>query len=276
MSAPNTFQFVGKGKLYLKEPGSSDDNYRDAGNVMELKVIPSETVKEQKNMRTAGGGLAASYRRIEKAELSIVFGEHSPENMEIAASGTASDGTSAETYSIGTSPAAAAIAAAAAATVAAGLTSGADATALTAAALALTAAAIGALPGTTTAAASDATDAAAATAGAPATALTAAAAALTAAAAATTVVPGSPQSVIELFTVGSKVWAVKFVGLNEMSDGSPVIAYFYKARFGPTSSLDFLSDDIATLPVKATLERDETVTGAGVSKYGRVEVVLPE
>lgn len=91
------WQFVGKGKVKVRKAGTTD-TLRELGNVMDVTITATELVKEQKNMQDAGGGLAASLRRVDKAEVAITLGEFSPENLAMAnlASVVTTTGTAAE------------------------------------------------------------------------------------------------------------------------------------------------------------------------------------
>lgn len=166
-------QYVGKGIITITHYDGTGTPI-DLGNVLDLKLAISESVKEQKNMRDAGGGLATSSRRIDKVELTITLGELNPDNLALATAG--------------------------------GFT----------------------IDGTT------------------------------------------QENIIELFTTSAALYRVDFAGLNELDGGSSVAIVFYKVRFGPASSLDLLGDEISTGVLKATVERDNTITGAGLSKFGKI------
>lgn len=167
------WQFMGKGIVSLREAGTTGA-FVDLGNVLDLKLTASETVKEQKNMRDSSGGAAATSRKIDKVELSMTLGEASPENLSLGFQAVKD--------------------------VALGI------------------------------------------------------------------------HTIELFAESSKVYEVKFEGLNELNDGKRFDAEFFRVRFGPASNLDFINEDIATLPLKATIERDATKTGTGISKFAKLTI----
>ncbi len=58
-------------------------------------------------------------------------------------------------------------------------------------------------------------------------------------------------------------------GVNEV-DETPVLAEFYKVKFTPAKSIEFIGDDFVSLDLEGTLQKDETKTGVGLSKYMRV------
>ncbi len=60
-----------------------------------------------------------------------------------------------------------------------------------------------------------------------------------------------------------------FDGVNEV-DEKPTSGDFFKVKFGPAKSIEFIGDDFVSLDMEGTLQKDETKTGVGLSKYMRV------
>ncbi len=58
-------------------------------------------------------------------------------------------------------------------------------------------------------------------------------------------------------------------GVNEV-DEKPVLGEFYKVKFTPAKSIEFIGDDFVSLDLEGTLQKDETKTGVGLSQYMRV------
>jgi len=56
-------------------------------------------------------------------------------------------------------------------------------------------------------------------------------------------------------------------GFNEAKSGRPVNVDIFNCKFSPAKSLDMISKDWAVIEVSATALRDDTKTGAGISKY---------
>lgn len=79
-------------------------------------------------------------------------------------------------------------------------------------------------------------------------------------------------SIVQALTAGSKVFELSFGGLNEANSNSPVILDIYRLKISAASALDFVGDDFASLEVKGKVLLDATKTGAGVSKYFRVQM----
>lgn len=78
-------------------------------------------------------------------------------------------------------------------------------------------------------------------------------------------------AVIEALTTKAKELELLFEGLNEADDGKPAIVEIWRASQGVASAIGLLADKgFASLPVAGAVLRDDTKTGAGVSKYYRV------
>lgn len=55
-------------------------------------------------------------------------------------------------------------------------------------------------------------------------------------------------------------------GINER-DNKPVLADYYRVKFGPAKNVEWIGDDFVSLTLEGTVLKDETKTGTGVSQY---------
>lgn len=60
-------------------------------------------------------------------------------------------------------------------------------------------------------------------------------------------------------------------GIDEVS-GDPVAPDFYRVKFSPAKSLEWIGDDFVSLVIEGELLKDETKTGVGASQYTNVKV----
>jgi hypothetical protein len=65
--------------------------------------------------------------------------------------------------------------------------------------------------------------------------------------------------------------SVFFEGTN-LVDGKKALARMYKAKLGVGSNISMIGDDFATLSVTFVVAKDETVTGAGISQFLKLEL----
>jgi len=59
-------------------------------------------------------------------------------------------------------------------------------------------------------------------------------------------------------------------GINEV-DGKYTVIKIWKAKLGVAQNVPFIADDYATLALSITIQKDETIVGAGLSQYLRIE-----
>lgn len=64
--------------------------------------------------------------------------------------------------------------------------------------------------------------------------------------------------------------SVLFEGTNGVT-GKPAIGRFWKCKLGVAQNVGLIGDDFGTLQVSFTVEKDETVPGAGTSKFFALE-----
>jgi hypothetical protein len=79
-------------------------------------------------------------------------------------------------------------------------------------------------------------------------------------------------SAVEALTAGGQIYELSFGGLNEANNNSPVVLDIFRLKISAASALDFLGDDFASLEVKGKVLLDPTKSGAGTSKYFRVQM----
>lgn len=63
---------------------------------------------------------------------------------------------------------------------------------------------------------------------------------------------------------------ILFEGVNEADSNSVVNVDLWRVKLGPPSDVQFISEEFGELAIEATLVRDPTKTGAGISQYLRV------
>lgn len=78
--------------------------------------------------------------------------------------------------------------------------------------------------------------------------------------------------VVEALTSGSAVYELSFGGLNEAHSNSPVVLDIWRLQLSAASALAFVSDDFGSLEVTGKVLLDPAKTGAGTSKYFRVQL----
>lgn len=77
--------------------------------------------------------------------------------------------------------------------------------------------------------------------------------------------------VLEALTSSSDSYRLIFEGLNEAESGTPVIVRIHRAKFGPLQNLPLIGDAFASITISGDCLSDPTITGAGKSKYFKVE-----
>lgn len=77
-------------------------------------------------------------------------------------------------------------------------------------------------------------------------------------------------SVVEALTESAGSYTLIFDGLNEAQSSKPVVVTLHKVKFGPLKDYGLIADDFASLEVSGEVLSDDTITGAGLSKYFKV------
>ncbi|MFO1259055.1 MAG: hypothetical protein U1E78_11690 [Gammaproteobacteria bacterium] len=81
------YSYIGKGKVFLARRG--DQRLRFVGNSDKVELSFTEETKELKDFTQAGGGIANSLSRIDKVEVALNLFDYSPENLSLAVFGEA-------------------------------------------------------------------------------------------------------------------------------------------------------------------------------------------
>ena len=71
---------------------------------------------------------------------------------------------------------------------------------------------------------------------------------------------------VDALLTSAPIVSIQFSGTNEV-DGKTVVVRLHKCRLGVPQALQMIGDDFATLQVPFTVESDDTIVGAGLSKY---------
>ena len=77
---------------------------------------------------------------------------------------------------------------------------------------------------------------------------------------------------VEALTASGKEYRVFFDGLNEADSGRPVALTCHRVKFNPTQALAMISDDFGNLPLTFDILKSESITGAGLSKFMKIQL----
>lgn len=77
---------------------------------------------------------------------------------------------------------------------------------------------------------------------------------------------------VQALTESSAEYAISFDGLNEARSGAACSVEVFRAKFAPMKSIDLISDDFGRLTLEATVLKDASKTGVGVSKYFTISI----
>jgi hypothetical protein len=64
--------------------------------------------------------------------------------------------------------------------------------------------------------------------------------------------------------------SILFEGINIVT-GKYASVRIHKAKLGVAAGVDFIGEDFGNLPITFTMEKDDTITTAGLSKYFKIE-----
>jgi len=81
------------------------------------------------------------------------------------------------------------------------------------------------------------------------------------------------QWVVEALVNSGTEYEVIFNGLNENDGSNPIRKRFYRVKFSPTGGLSSIGDDFAKLDMTAAVLADTSITGAGLSKYVKTQMI---
>lgn len=79
-------------------------------------------------------------------------------------------------------------------------------------------------------------------------------------------------SAVQALTDGSLIYELSFGGLNEADNNSPVVLDIFRLKISAASAVDFIGDDFAQLEVNGKVLLDSTKSGAGISRYFKVQL----
>lgn len=77
--------------------------------------------------------------------------------------------------------------------------------------------------------------------------------------------------VVEALTESADNFRLVFEGLNEAESGNPVIVRIHRVKFGPLQTLPLIGDGFASITVSGDVLADTSITGAGLSRYFKIE-----
>lgn len=82
----------------------------------------------------------------------------------------------------------------------------------------------------------------------------------------------SGYDVVEALTTVAPELEMRFGGLNEASNGSPVVVDLFRVKLGATAGFGLVQSDFATLDVKGEVLLDPTKTGVGKSQFFSIKL----
>lgn len=234
--------YIGKGKVYLRRKGVAEA-MRFLGNVTNLTLDISETVKETKDFTQSGGGTDCQVRRIDKVEANMSIQCFSEKNWALAVLGTAS-------------------------AVAAGSIVDEVVTAYLDGFIKLlhtgpyTNVVVTNSAGSTTYVAN--TDYIVTNGGIT---IPATGSAITAAQSLKVDYDYPAQAKVEAMTGTAPVMEFIFDGVNEAESDKTVRVQVHKIKFGPVAQLPLITDEFGNLTLKGEVLKDTTITTSGLSQY---------
>lgn len=246
--------YLGSGKVWLRDQSLPNGPSYHIGNVSELKLTHDETVIEQKDHTSSGGGTHAEVRRINSVTAAITMHDLNADNLALATKGTNT-------------------------TVAAGTITDEAGTAHKGALIRLakpspTTVVVTSSDGNTTY--TEGTDYDIAGAGIVIATTGALADEIDALGTPSDGVPVlidyayGAYNELEALTQGNANWALTFDGVNEADGDSPQIVDLHKVNLGAASELSLIGDALGTISVEGKCLKDSS-QGAGKSAYYRVQ-----
>lgn len=243
--------FIGTGKIKIAPYASGASfalrNFRDVGNASVFEYSFSEEKKELKDYQDPAGGLAAAISKVDKVEGKIDLRKVSPENLALALWGTTSVlNTTAITGEAHVINAGAFIPTNRIINTGSSVTVKKGATTLAAGDYSISAGGI-TIAGTISTAGVVNGDA--------------------------ITIDYTPKASIDvqaLINAAPDV-SIFFEGVNAV-DNKGAMSRLYKAKLGVASNISMIGDDFATLSVSFTVQKDTTVTGAGISQFLKLEL----
>ena len=78
---------------------------------------------------------------------------------------------------------------------------------------------------------------------------------------------------IEALTTAAPVLEMSYAGVNEADNANPSTVDLFRVQLGATKSLGLIDKDFGTLDIEGEVLMDPTKTGAGLSRFFRVQMV---
>lgn len=82
----------------------------------------------------------------------------------------------------------------------------------------------------------------------------------------------SGYDLVEALTTAAPILEMRYAGVNEADNGKPSTVDLFRVQMGATKSLGLIDKDFGTLEVEGEVLLDPTKTGAGVSRFFRVQI----
>ena len=81
--------------------------------------------------------------------------------------------------------------------------------------------------------------------------------------------------VVQALTTAAPILEMRYAGVNEAMSSAASVVDLFRVQLGAPKSFSLIDKDFATLEIEGEVLLDSTKTGAGVSKYYRVQMVTP-
>lgn len=78
--------------------------------------------------------------------------------------------------------------------------------------------------------------------------------------------------IVQALTNSAKEYEMVFEGLNEARSGKPVTLHVYRLKLGAAANLGFIGEDYGVLEMSGKVLKDTSKTGTGVSQYFKVKL----
>lgn len=82
----------------------------------------------------------------------------------------------------------------------------------------------------------------------------------------------SGYDVVEAITASAPILEMSYYGINEADSGAPSVVDLFRVQIGAAKSFGLIDQDFGTLEIEGEVLVDPTKTGAGVSRFFRVQL----
>jgi len=82
----------------------------------------------------------------------------------------------------------------------------------------------------------------------------------------------SGYDLIQALTMAAPILEMSYAGVNEAMEGAPSVVDLFRVQLGATKGLGLIDKDFGTLDVEGEVMLDASKTGAGLSKFFRVQM----